>query len=82
MSEFPPGSFEFGERIMHAKVQEAQREAEAQRLRQQAGVSGARSEHFYGAALARLGQCLSAWGARLQERYAVDGSTPTPSHAG
>lgn len=82
MSEFPPGSLEFAERIMDAKVQEARHEAEAQRLRQQAGIARARSEHFYGASLARLGQRLSAWGARLQERYAADGSTPTPSHAG
>ena len=82
MSEFPPGSFEFAERIMHAKVQEAQREAEVQRLQRQAGVARARGDHFYGVGLGWLGQCLSAWGARLQERYAADGSTPRPSHAG
>lgn len=79
---YPPGSFEFAERIMHAKVQEAQREAEAQRLQRQAGAVRARRDHFYCVALAQLGQRLSAWGERLQERYGAEGSTPTPSHAG
>lgn len=79
---YPPGWFEFANQIVDMKVQEAQRDAEAQRLQRQAGAVRARRDHFYSVALAQLGQRLSAWGERLQERYRAEGSTPTRSHAG
>lgn len=82
MSEFPLGSFEFADRIMDAKVEEARREAQARRLRQQALAAGPRRHGFFGAALARLGQHLSTWGAGLEARYRVEGSNPTESHTG
>ncbi len=81
MSGFPPGSFEFADRLMDAKVEQARREVQARRLQRQAGAVEAPSQSFYSAALARLGQRLSAWGAHLQERYTTDSSTPTPSRA-
>jgi hypothetical protein len=82
MSEFPLGSFEFEDRIMAAKVQEARREARSRRLQQQAGAGEARSDRFYSATLVRLGQRLSAWGAQLEAHYSREGSTAKPLRSG
>lgn len=79
MSEFPPGSFEFADRIMNIKVEDARREVQANR---QAAALQAGSPPFYCATLARLGHHLAAWGARLQERYSTEDSAPTPARAG
>jgi len=76
MSEYPPGSFVFAERIMDMHVEEARREVQTQRLRRQAGAARPRSQRFYGAVLAGLGQQLVAWGASLQEGYSTEESTP------
>lgn len=76
MSEYPPGSFVFAERIMDMHVEEARHEVQAQRLRRQAGAVRPRSQRFYHAILAGLGQHLVAWGASLQESYSTGESTP------
>jgi hypothetical protein len=74
MSEFPPGTFLFAERTMDLSVHEARRDARKRRLQREAGAGRETSHHFYFRALARLGQHLTSWGARLQERYNADES--------
>lgn len=78
MSEFPPGTFEFGDRIMDIQVEQVRREVHTQ---QQAAAVQGDSRPFYSPALARLGHHLVDWGARLQERYSTQGSAPTPARS-
>lgn len=81
MSEFPPGTFEFGDRMMGMHVEGARREAKARRLQREAGAAQPHSQRFYSAVLAALGQRLIAWGATLQERHSSEESRPTPARA-
>ena len=78
MSEFPPGTFEFADRMMDMNVASARREAQGRRL---AAAARSHSQRFYCALLASLGQHLMAWGVNLYERYSTEGSTPTAAPA-
>jgi hypothetical protein len=78
MSEYPPGSFVFADRIMDMHVEKARHEVQARR---QARAVLPESQPLYCAILASLGQRLAAWGATLQERYNTEESTPTPARA-
>jgi hypothetical protein len=82
MSEFPPGSFDLTERIMHQTVAEAHREAHAHGLQRQAAVARGAGHRLCCAILVQVGQRLVAWGAHLQERYSTNGTRPTPARAG
>ncbi len=81
MSEHPPGTYLFAERIMALNVQQAQGAAKRYRLQKLARLGQGQRWHFYTAALIWLGQHLAAWGRRLQERYGTEGSTPMAQSA-
>jgi hypothetical protein len=81
MSEFAPGTFHLAKRSMDQSVAEAHRWAESHRLQRLANAGRQDSQRFYSRSLAWLGDRLSTWGARLQERHATDGSTPTHQSA-
>jgi hypothetical protein len=81
MSEFPPGTFEFGDRMRDMHVENARREAQARRLQMQAAAGYSTSPRFYTTILAGLGQHLAAWGKTLEERYSTEESRPTPAGA-
>lgn len=76
------GVFLFGDQIMDMNVAEAQREVQGYRLQRRARGMRARGSRVGCVALAKLGQRLVAWGSRLQERYDVESSSPTPAHSG
>jgi hypothetical protein len=64
------------ESSMDRRLQERHNEAGARHLaRQQQDAKG--TGRFYAGALVRLGQCLIAWGSRLQERYRVSPANTT-----
>jgi len=81
MSEYAPGTFQFAEQIMDMNVAEARRGAEAQRLHRRARADRASGQRLHFRALAWLGQRLTSWGVRLQERYSTEGSSPVPQSA-
>ena len=81
MSEYAPGTFQFAERIMDMNVMEARRGAEAQRLQRRARAGRASGQRLHFRTLAWLGQRLTSWGVRLQERYSTEGSSPVPQSA-
>ena len=78
MSEYVPGTMYDAERNMQASVAERHRWADAQRLKRQ--VKGERRHRFYFGLLASVGGRFTAWGERLQERYAnTDSASLTQS---
>ena len=81
MSEYAPGSYHLADNIRDAKVKDALRDARLQRLQHQAQAGRERRRRFYFGALAWLGNHLTAWGERLQERYSTDSSAPMPQSA-
>ncbi len=81
MSEYSSGSFQFAERIMNLKVEEALREANARNLQRQARAGRSASQPFYSGALAWLGHRMANWGEHLLERYSAEGSTSRPQSA-
>jgi uncharacterized coiled-coil protein SlyX len=81
MSEFPPGTFQFAERIMDLNVERAHRDTRIHRLRRQITAGQEGNQAFYHEVLAWLGQRLTRWGERLQERYSTEGSAPRPRSA-
>ena len=82
MSEYPPESFELADRIRDMKVEEVRHEVQGYRLQRQARGGRPGSVRLYSAALAAMGQRLARVGARLQERYGADISTPAAAGAG
>jgi hypothetical protein len=78
MSEFPPGTFIFAERTMELAAQSAQRETNARGFQSRVRSGRQSFAQFYFRALAWLGQCLAAWGERLQERYGAEESAGLP----
>ena len=81
MSEYAPGSFQFAERIMDMNVEERRRGTESRRILGRSRTGRRAGHRFYFSALAKLGNRLSAWGERLEERYGTDGSAPVPQSA-
>ncbi len=76
------GTFLLGDRIMDMKVAEAQREVQGYHVQRRARADRAGGARFYRTALSQMGQRLVAWGARLQERYGDENSSPKPAGAG
>jgi len=81
MSEYAPGSYHLADNIRDAKVKDALRDARLQALQRQAQAGRERRRRFYFGVLVWLGNHLTAWGERLQERYSTDGSAPMPQSA-
>jgi len=82
VSEFPLGTFDLADRMKDMHVGDAQREAQAWRLRKLAVAGRPSSQPFYSTLLAGLGQHLAVWGAMLEERYSTEESRPSPAGAG
>ena len=78
MSGFPPGTFEFADRIAVLNVEEAHRDARARRLQRQISSGRRGSRALLGDALAWLGQRLTSWGEQLQQRYGTERSVREP----
>ncbi len=69
MSEYSPGTFQFAERIMASRVDEAQRAAASRQLGRQARAQQDVGHGLASTALVWLGHRLATWGTRLQDKY-------------
>jgi hypothetical protein len=81
MSGYAPGTFQFAERIMDLKVEQAHHDASLRRLQRQVTAGQQGSLPFYCVVLARLGRHLTSWGERLQARYSTEGPASRPQSA-
>jgi hypothetical protein len=79
MSDFPPGTFDFSERIMEMNVEQIRRDRRTSHVIRLPGPSLSRSRAWFGGALAWLGCQLATWGKDLQERTSGGGTACEPA---
>lgn len=80
MSGFPPGTFEFSDKMASQNVEQALRDARARRLANQVSAPRRRAMTLLSDALVSTGSRLSRWGERLRQRYASETAVRSQEH--
>jgi len=78
MSEYPPGTFQFGERIIEMNTERIHRDRKSSRVNHLGAAGQPRSQAWHREALAWLGHQLVTWGEDLQERFSSGGAACGP----
>ncbi len=80
MSGFPPGTFDFADRIAAQNVEQALRDARARQLANQVSPRRRAAMTLLSNALVSMGSRLSRWGERLRQRYASETAVRSQEH--
>ena len=81
MSEYPPGMFQFSERITEMNIERIRRDHKSSRVDRLGAAGQPRSQAWYREGLAWLGHQLVIWGEDLQERFSSRGAACGPQPA-
>ena len=81
MSEYPPGTFQFTERIMEMDIERIRRDRKSSHVDRLGAAGQPRSQAWYRGALAWLGHQLVTWGEDLQDRFSSQATVREPQPA-
>jgi hypothetical protein len=78
MGMFPPGAFQFPERIVEANIERIRRDRQSSHVDRHRATRPPRRPGWYRRALVWLGCQLAAWGDKLQEQFSSAGAACGP----